>query len=130
MNETDTQPSPHWSSTTKLIAGLTIVAVLAFMFIRFQNILGPLLMAFILSYLFYPVADALRRWFKLPWRLAVTVIYLVVVVILLSLLTVSGFALFTQIQSLIKFYPTGVGFTARFSAKSGSAALCDRPVSI
>jgi predicted PurR-regulated permease PerM len=76
MNDIDKYSSPRWSSTTKLIAGLTFVAVLAFLVVRFQNFLGPLLLTFIVAYLFYPAAIALLRWLKLPWRLAVTLIYL------------------------------------------------------
>lgn len=99
----DSDSSPKWTWTTKLVATLTIVAIIAFFIVRFSNLLGPLLLVAILYYLFYPLADHLRRWFKIPWRVAVTIIYLLVVLILAGLLTLGGFALVEQLQSLITF---------------------------
>ena len=40
MEENINQDSPQWSSTTKLIVGLTFVAILAGLLIRFQQFLG------------------------------------------------------------------------------------------
>ena len=48
--------SPKWNWTTRLVVGITLVAIVAFLAIRFQNLIGPLLLSFILSYLFYPLA--------------------------------------------------------------------------
>lgn len=95
--------SPHWGATTKLIVGLTLAAVFVFLVFRFLNILGPLLLTFILAYLLYPMADMLHRYLRLPWRLSVTLVYLVVVLLLLGLLTAGGVAIVDQVQSLIKF---------------------------
>lgn len=103
MNDTDTHPSPRWGATTKLIAGLTFIGILAFLIVRFQYFLGPLLLTFIMAYLIYPAAAFLVRLIKLPWRISVTLIYLVLVILLLGLLTVGGFALVNQVQSLINF---------------------------
>ncbi|MEW6716581.1 MAG: AI-2E family transporter [Chloroflexota bacterium] len=95
--------SPRWSSTTKLVVGLTTVAVLAALLIRFRVIIGPLLLAIILAYLFHPLAMALVKWLKTPWRLSVGLVYLLLLVLLLGGLTISGVALFQQLQSLINF---------------------------
>jgi predicted PurR-regulated permease PerM len=103
MNESDTHPSPRWGATTKLIAGLSFIGILAFLLVRFQYFLGPLLLTFILAYLIYPAAAFLVRLIKLPWRIAVTLIYLVLLVVFFGLLTVGGFALVNQVQSLINF---------------------------
>ena len=35
--------SPNWGATTKLVVGLTFVAIVAALLIRFQSLLGPLL---------------------------------------------------------------------------------------
>lgn len=101
-------PSPHWSWTTKLVVTLTFVAVIAFLLVRFQTILGPLLMAFILAYLFYPLAKLPCEYLKLPWRLSVTLIYLLVMVILGGLITWGGLTLFEQSQNLIAFLQNAV----------------------
>jgi predicted PurR-regulated permease PerM len=94
--------SPRWGSMTKLVVALTFVAILAWVFARFQSIIAPLLMAFILSYLFYPIASLLNRKVHLSWRASVGLIYLFFVILLLSLLTVGGLGLIQQIQSLIR----------------------------
>lgn len=96
--------SPHtpvWTPTTKMVIGLTLVAILAGMLIKFQGILPPLLMAFILVYLLYPVASFLTHKLRLKWSLSVNLIYLLLVLLILSLLTIAGFEIVTQIQSLI-----------------------------
>ncbi len=87
---------------TKLVIALTFVAILAGVLIRFQSILAPLLMAFILAYLFYPLASALNRKLHFSWRVAVGSIYILLVLILLAIVTVGGLGLIQQIQSLIK----------------------------
>jgi len=95
--------SPRWSWTTKLVVGLGLVALAVWLLVQFQNFLGPIILAFILAYLFYPVANFIRTTFKLPWRLAVTLIYIIIVLALLGLLTWGGLALADQIQNLIDF---------------------------
>jgi len=87
---------------TKLVIALTLVAILAWVLARFQSFIAPLLMAFILSYLLYPIASFLNRKAHLSWRAAVGMIYLSLVVLLLSLLTVGGLGLIQQIQSLVR----------------------------
>ena len=105
---TTKQTSPRWSATTKLVVGLTIVAILAGLLIRFRVIIGPLLIAFILAYLLYPLANLLHRKVKLSWRLSATIPFLFLLLIVLGLLTLGGFALFDQVQSLIGFLQTQI----------------------
>ncbi len=93
--------SPVWTSTTKMVVGLTLVAILAGMLIKFQSILPPLLMSFILVYLLYPMASFLTSKLRLKWAVSVSLIYLLLILILLGLLTIAGFEIVTQIQSLI-----------------------------
>jgi predicted PurR-regulated permease PerM len=103
MNQTDPSASPHWGSTTKLVVALSFVAIMAWLLLRFEGFLAPLLMALVLAYLFYPVASFLQRVVRLPWRLAVGLIYLIVLVFLFSLLAVGGLGLIQQIQNLVAF---------------------------
>ncbi len=110
MDMSNFHPSPHWSWTTKLVVTLTLVAALAFLLIRFQVILGPLLMAFILAYLLYPLAKLLCRYLKLPWRISVTVIYLLLILILGGLITWGGLTLFEQSQNLVSFLQNAVAY--------------------
>ncbi|HUF38489.1 MAG TPA: AI-2E family transporter [Anaerolineales bacterium] len=98
MNST----SPQWSSSVKLVVGLTIVAIMAALMVRFSNILGPLLMALILAYLLHPLAATISKQSRLSWRVSVNLIYIVFVVLLVSLLTATGVAAIQQIQSLFR----------------------------
>jgi predicted PurR-regulated permease PerM len=97
----DQQPSPHWGSTTKLVLGLTIVALVAALLVRFRGIIGPLILAFVLAYLLHPIAGKFSKFAHLPWRTAVSLIYLLLIVILAVSLTFTGLAIVQQVQSLI-----------------------------
>lgn len=94
--------SPQWGSTPKLVVGLTFVAIGAALLVRFQNLLGPLILTFMLTYLLHPLVSSLSRSTRLSWRMAVNLVYIVLVVILGSLFTVTGFAVVQQFQSLVR----------------------------
>lgn len=95
--------SPSWGSTTKLVVGLTIVAIIGALVIRFRGIIGPLILAFILAYLLHPVAAGMKQSFRISWRAAVNLIYLFLVILLAGLFTVAGFAVANQLESLVSF---------------------------
>lgn len=101
MGQTPIPTSPPWGSTTKLVVALTVVAILAGLFLQFHGILGPLLMAFVLAYLFHPVASFLQRLTRVSWQIIVSLMYLVLLLFLLGMLTLGGLGLIQQIQSLI-----------------------------
>lgn len=96
------QTSPQWNSTTKLIAGLSFVAIVAALLGRFSNLIGPLLIAFILSYLLHPLASRLNQRSKLSWRGSVNSIYLIFILVIVYLSTISGVAAVDQFQSLLR----------------------------
>ncbi len=100
--------SPKWGSSTKMIVGLSIVAILAALLVKFRNLIGPLILAFMLSYILYPITAWLSKVIKIPWRTAVTLIYLILFIILVSLFTLSGLAVVQQFQSLIAFIQNNV----------------------
>jgi len=95
--------SPRWGSTTKLIVGLTMVAIIAALVIQFRNIIGPVILALILAYLLHPVAGWVSRTTKLSWRASVAIVFILMVLIIGGLTTVAGLAIANQIQSLITF---------------------------
>jgi len=103
MSDINNNSTPHWSSTTKLVVGIAFVAFFSWLLISFRSILGPLILAFILAYLIYPMAAGLNRKIKLPWRLAVTIVYLILIVIVVGLLTWGGLTLIQQVQNLVFF---------------------------
>jgi predicted PurR-regulated permease PerM len=102
MTEQAPLSSPRWGSMTKLVIALTFIAIIAWLISRFQSLIPPLLMAFILAYLLYPIASFLDRKLNFNWRAAVGTIYFLLLILMLSLLTVGGLGLVQQIQSLIR----------------------------
>lgn len=107
MKETSTK-SPSWGGTTKLVVALTFVAIVAALLIRFQNIIIPLFMAFIFSYLLHPMAGFISRTTHISWRASVGIVFLLIVIILLGLLTLGGVSLVNQVQVLITFVQTNL----------------------
>jgi predicted PurR-regulated permease PerM len=93
--------SPRWSSTLKIIVGLTIAAFLMALLIYFRSIIGPLLLAFILVYLLHPLTAFLHTHTKLSWRASSNIIFILLIIILLTTSTLAGLAAVQQIQSLI-----------------------------
>jgi predicted PurR-regulated permease PerM len=93
--------SPSWGQTTKLVLGLTFMAIIAALLVRFRDIIGPMILTFILSFLLHPVAARLSAWLRVSWRVAVNLIYLVLLLLLLGSFTATGFAIVQQIQLLL-----------------------------
>lgn len=100
--------SPTWNSTTKLIVGLTVVALFAYLLFRFLNIVGPLMLTFILVYLIYPMVGKISKGLKVSWRLATNIIYLMVVILLVGAIAWGGLAVVDQMQSLVGFLQKAV----------------------
>jgi predicted PurR-regulated permease PerM len=93
--------SPKWNSNTKLIVGLTLVAIFAILIRQLQNMLGPLILSFVIAFLLHPVAGLLNKKLKLSWRFSTAVVFIVLVIVLAGIFTLTGFAIVQQIQNLI-----------------------------
>ena len=93
--------SPRWSSTTKLLVGLVMIGIFAFLLVRFQSLISPLLMILIISYLFHPLAALIANSLNISWKAAVGILYLSIFISVLGLLTVGGIGLVQQVQNLI-----------------------------
>ncbi len=94
--------SPKWGPTLKLIVGLTAMGLVIALLIKFRSIMGPLLLAFIVSYLLYPLAGGFSKLTRLSWRASVSLIFLLLVLIILGLSTATGVVVVQEIQNLIK----------------------------
>lgn len=101
IQQTSKPSSPGWGTNTKLVVALTIVVIVGALLVKFQFIITPLVMAFLLSYLFHPVADFLQRKLRFSWNASVGVIFLLIIILLLGLLTLGGVGLVQQVQSLV-----------------------------
>ena len=94
--------SPRWSSTTKLLVGLVLVGIVAFLFFRFTSLITPLLIVFILAYLLHPITTVIARGLSVSWKAAVNILYFLILILLIGLLTLGGVGLVAQVQSLIQ----------------------------
>ena len=103
MNKENEEISPGWSNTTKFIVGISAVALVALMLIQFRNLVGPLILAIVLAYLLYPLANSIRNKLKISWAFSVNLIYILVILVLAGLLTWGGIMIVDPIQSLIDF---------------------------
>ena len=95
--------SPSWSTTTKLIIGLTLVALFAGIFLYYRSIVSLMIMASIITYLFQPMVLYLTERTRMSWRLSATVIFLVFVILLIGLVTGAGLAIAQQLIGLVSF---------------------------
>jgi predicted PurR-regulated permease PerM len=77
-----------------------MVAIMVFLIIYIRSLIGPLLLAIILAYSLHPLAGLLNRLTHLNWRWSVNVVFLVFIILLLGILTLSGLAIIQQLQSL------------------------------
>lgn len=93
--------SPRWNSTTKLLVGLVIVGIVAFLISRFSSLIPPLLMIFLIAYLFHPLTALIANTLHISWKASVNILYIIIFVCFIGLLTVGGIGLVQQIQSLI-----------------------------
>ena len=97
------RPSPIWSDTTKLIVNVLILITVIGLLVKFSSLVTPLVIALLLALIIHPIAELLSTRFKIPWGLAVNLIFLIVVILLIALITMGGLALIQQIQDLIVF---------------------------
>ena len=107
-NPTENQRSPNWNWTTKLVAGLALVALALLLLVQFREFLGPIISAFILAYLIYPIANFLHKKVKMPWGISVGLIYIILLLAFLGLIAWGGLALAEQIQNLIQFIENNI----------------------
>ncbi len=105
--------SPRWGPFTKFLIALIFVVLSGAFLLRFQQMIVPLVLAVVLTYLLRPVATALALRTGMSWQAAVGIVYLVLLVGLLGLLTLSGIAIIQQIQGL---YTTVVQLSADLPA--------------
>jgi len=103
MDKRKSTASPSWSNTTKIIVNVLFLALIFGMLLKFSNLITPLVIALFLALLFHPVAEFIHSRLHIPWNLAVTLIFILTALCLITLIAAGGFALIEQIQALIVF---------------------------
>jgi len=101
--------SPRWSNSAKIVVALTVAGLGLALIFRFQNIIAPLLFAFVLAYLIHPLASFFNKRLHIPWRLITTILYLILFIGVIELLIISGISIFDQLQNLIKYLQSIIG---------------------
>jgi predicted PurR-regulated permease PerM len=87
-------PRPSWSSQTKLVVSLLLLALFLFLISRFRIVIAPLVLAVILAYILTPLVNQMNARFRVPRILGILISYaiLIVVVSLLPLVVVPPLA--------------------------------------
>ena len=93
--------SPRWGATTKLLIGLVLFGIFAFLLYRFSSLIAPLLMILIITYLLHPVNSMISRGLRISWKASVNILFLLILIILVGLLTWGSVGLVGQVQSLV-----------------------------
>ena len=93
--------SPRWGPFTKFLVSLVLVVLAGAVLVRFERMIAPLVLAVIVTYLLRPVVAGMVAHTRLSWHGAVGILYLAIVILLISLLTLVGIAVLQQTQSLI-----------------------------
>lgn len=122
--------SMKWNSTTKLVVGLTLVAILAAVLIRFNYLIGPLLLAFILSYLLHPLARRFTLATGIKWRSAVNLIFLLFLVIIVWLSVLVGSAAVDQLRTLVAAAQNLIASLPEFASQLSTQAVQIGPFNI
>ncbi|MCC6188518.1 MAG: AI-2E family transporter [Anaerolineales bacterium] len=92
--------SPRWGVFTKFLVSLVLVVLAGAVLVRFQQMIAPLVLSVILAYLLRPVVIALTERMRLAWSAAAAIVYLALLVVIVTLLTVTGIAVVQQVQGL------------------------------
>jgi predicted PurR-regulated permease PerM len=92
--------SPRWGVFTKFLVSLVFVVLVGALLVRFQQMIAPLVMAVILTYLLRPIVLTVVARTGLSWHFTVALLYALLVILLITLLTIAGIAVIQQMQGL------------------------------
>jgi predicted PurR-regulated permease PerM/GNAT superfamily N-acetyltransferase len=95
------ETSPRWSTTTKLIVMLAVLAGIGYFLYRFQVLIMPLLLAVILAYTLNPLVAFLSERLRLSRTPAVLILYAFLILAFVGLLGGAGLLLQQQISGLL-----------------------------
>ena len=92
--------SPHWSTTAKLFVAITFILLLSGLLARFRTILPLLILAAILTFLIVPVVRLLTSRWKLSWKAAANICFVILLLILGGFSTAVGLGIAQQLTGL------------------------------
>jgi predicted PurR-regulated permease PerM len=92
---------PRWSSTTKLIVSVALLAISLYLIYRFSDVIAPLVLAGVLAFLLNPVVTFLEMRLRMSRGWATAVVYIVLIGLLSILPIILVPELVDQIARLI-----------------------------
>ena len=75
----------RWSSRTKIVVSLLLLAFAVYMLYRFSIILTPFILAIIIAYILTPAVNYFQKRLHIPRVLAILAAYLLLIVVLITL---------------------------------------------
>lgn len=91
---------PRWSSLTKLVVSLLVLAFLIYLLFRFSVVIPPIILAVILAYILTPMVNRVQDRFKIKRGWATFLSYLIVLVVATGFLMVVVPPLVSQLAVL------------------------------
>jgi predicted PurR-regulated permease PerM len=92
--------SPPWQPGTRLIAGSLILLLLLMLLYFLRSLVIPVLMAFIIAYILFPLAAGLTEKTRIPRGISALLVLLAFMLTIIGLTTGLGFALSERVVNL------------------------------
>jgi predicted PurR-regulated permease PerM/GNAT superfamily N-acetyltransferase len=117
--------SPRWSTNTKFIVMLAILAIVGLSLIRLQFLIAPVILAVMTAYLLNPAVNALTKYLRLPRAVAALAVYAVLILLLVTLIGGAGLLLQQEFSGVLATFLTFVN-----SIPAWINTLSAKPVSV
>jgi predicted PurR-regulated permease PerM len=86
-------PSPSWQPGTRLVFGIILLAFAVRLLVLLDQLIGPLVLAFLLAYLLHPITSKISKTLRISRGKSVLIVYTVLIAVLISLGTGAGVAI-------------------------------------
>ena len=93
--------SPQWNPGVKLSVGFLYVVGLIALGIYFHDLVGPLLLAFLISFILLPASTKIAQITKFSWKLSVSLIFLLLLCIIIAIIALAGMLLVAQLRNIL-----------------------------
>jgi predicted PurR-regulated permease PerM len=94
-------PSPKWNSTTKIFVCAFVFILILLALWRFSTLIGPLVIAGIIAYVFNPLILLINRHTPLSRSMAIAAVYILFALLVLAALVAAGVTITQQAYGLV-----------------------------
>ena len=95
--------SPRWQKSTKNLVISAILVLLLVTLIFLRNLISPILIAVIMTYLLQPISCFFNTKLNISWKASVIILYVLLLVLIAGLVAWGGISLASQAENLIRF---------------------------